>query len=173
MDARDSHRHRAYGGFICHQLVGDDARYSMPVIAVALVGSWFLVVRLGRDAAAVELPEVRTVRELLVGATSPRMLDALRLVELGWLLARFPLILIGTLLLAVQFGWDTTMPALVAVAAAGYRSLTDRRLAVAQRAGRRVGDRHGPAGDDLRLVVRGRSHRLRERLAGAGRLPRG
>jgi uncharacterized membrane protein len=124
----------AYGGFISHQLASNDAQYSMPVIALALVGSWFLVARFGRDVAAVaELPEVRTARELLVGATSPRVLDALRLVELGWLLARFPLILIGTLLLAVQFGWDTMMPALFAFAvavvttAAGYRSLTDRR----------------------------------------------
>lgn len=124
----------AYGGFISHQLLSNDARYSMPVIAIALVASWFLVARFGRDVAAVaELPEVRATRELLIGATSPRVLEALRLVELGWLLARSPLILIGTLLLAVQFGWASAMPLVFAVAvavvatAAGYRSLTDRR----------------------------------------------
>ncbi|OLF07344.1 hypothetical protein BLA60_27625 [Actinophytocola xinjiangensis] len=124
----------AYGGFISNQLLSNDARYSMPVIALVLVASWFVVGQLGRDVAAVEeLPEVRTARKLLFGAASSRMLGTLRLVELGWLLARFPLILIGTLLLAVQFGWNSGMAGVFAVAvavvttAAGYRSLTDRR----------------------------------------------
>jgi uncharacterized membrane protein len=124
----------AYGGFLSQQLSSNDARYSMPVIGLFLVASWFLVARLGRGVAAVaDLPEIRAVRRLLVGSASPRFIETLRLVELGWLLARFPLILIGMLQLAVQFGWDTLMPQVFAfvvaavVTAAGYRSLTDRR----------------------------------------------
>lgn len=118
----------AYGGFISHQLVSNDARYSMPVIGLALVATWFAVARLGRDVTAVaDLPEVRMARGLLA------MPPALRLLELGWLLARLPLILIGVLLLASQFGWDPAMVLVFAFAvalvatAAGYRSLTDRR----------------------------------------------
>jgi hypothetical protein len=123
-----------YAGFISHQLRSTDAVYSMPWIAVALVATWFVVTRFGPEVTAVgELPEVRATRTLLLGASSQRVRDALRLGELGWLLARFPLILVGVLMLAGQIGWEPWMAHVFAVAvalvatAAGYRSLTDRR----------------------------------------------
>jgi hypothetical protein len=124
----------AYGGFISHQLASNDARYSMPVIALALIVSWFLIARFDRGVTAVaDLPETRAARRILVGSTPPKAAEFLRLIELGWLLARFPLILAGTLLLAVQFDWNSVTPLLFAfvvalvATAAGYRSLTDRR----------------------------------------------
>jgi hypothetical protein len=123
-----------YAGFISDKLLSNDARYSMPVIGLVLVASWFLVARFGRDVTAVaKLPEVQAARGLLTGSIPPRVRAAVRLVEPGWLLTRFPLILIGMLLLSAQFGWNPVPAQVFAFAvsivatAAGYRSLTDRR----------------------------------------------
>lgn len=124
----------AYAGFIAHQLRSNDAKYSLPVIALVLAATGFVVARFGRDVAVVrELPEVRAARGFLGVSPSPRLREAARMVELGWLLARFPLILLGMLLLCGQFGWPMLVGEVFAVAvsivatAAGYRSLTDRR----------------------------------------------
>lgn len=124
----------AYGGFISHQLRSNDAWYAMPMVVVALAAACFAVARFGRDVAVVaELPEVRAARGLLGVSPSPRLREAARLLELGWLLTRFPLVLIGMLLVSTQFGWHPVMAHVFAFAvavvltAAGYRSLTDRR----------------------------------------------
>jgi uncharacterized membrane protein len=122
-----------YGGYLNAGIASNDARYSMPVIAIGLVAVWFLVARFDGTAHAVAtLPEVRLAAAAVAGVPAPvrRYLATLRP---AWFLLRAVLGGLGTLLLCNTIGWYSLTPTLVAIAfaaivlTAGIRSGTDRR----------------------------------------------
>lgn len=122
-----------YGGYLNADIASNDARYSMPFIGLALVVTWLVVGRLGRDVRPVaELPELRLALAAVAGVPAPvrRYLASL---QPAWLLLRAVLVGLGVLLLCHTIGWFWGTPELVAagvaaiVFVAGLRARTDRR----------------------------------------------
>lgn len=123
----------AYAGLLGDHLVSNDARYSMPVIFLALLASAVAVRNFGPTLWEVmALPEVAAVRGVLPAESTPLTRYLASLLP-GWFALQGFLVGLAGYLIIVRLGWLTALALVFAVVlaalvtAAGQRSLRDRR----------------------------------------------